>query len=223
MLAVIKLGNPMRHYTMMKLRIATGLGLVLFMATMIGGAVRVSHAQDDQGGVTLADLAGKFAARGSGSLTLCFNAGHTALQDCATAPIVQPFNFARIEQETRDAAGNSCGFPIVTSAPVSGTKFPAGVSTATIVGTTTSFDPTTGSGTISLKGYHGGTCNGAVFDSTGATQTNTAKFSFLVSDSGNRIEAISTSASYVTTAFSVAGSVQGLVLSETFIRQGTQN
>ena len=208
---------------LMKLLIATGLGLLLFMATLIG-PVRVSHAQDDQGGVTLASLAGKFAARGSGSLTLCFNSGFTALADCSlsTSNLV-PFNFARIEQETRDAAGNSCGFPIVTSAPVSGTKFPAGVSTATVVGTTTSFDPTTGSGTISLKGYHGGTCNGAVFDSTGATQTNTAKFSFLVSDSGNRIEFILTSISYVTSAFSVAGSVQGLVLSETFIRQGTQN
>ena len=42
---------------LMKLRIATGLGLVLFMATMIGGPVRVSQAQDNQGGVTLADLA----------------------------------------------------------------------------------------------------------------------------------------------------------------------
>jgi len=207
---------------LMKLRLAIGLGLVLFMATMIGGAVEVSHAQDDQGGVTLASLAGKFAARGSGSLTLCFNAMHTALQDCATAPIVVPYNFARIEQETRDAAGNSCGVPTVTSAPVAGTIFPAGLSTATIVGTTT-FDPTTGSGTISLKGYHGGTCIGALFDSAGATQTNTGTFRFLVSDSGNRIEAIATSVSYMNSAFSVAGSVKGLVLSETFIRQGTQN
>jgi hypothetical protein len=207
---------------LMKLRIGTRLGLLLFMATMIGGAVRVSHAQDDQGGVTLASLAGKFAARGSGSLTLCFNTGFTALQDCATAPHLVPYNFARIERETRDAAGNSCGVPIVTSAPVAGTTFPAGVSTATIVGTTTSFDPTTGSGTINLKGYHGGTCIGADFDSTGATQTNSATFKFLVSDSGNRIEAISTSASYINSAFSVAGSVQGLVLSETFIRQGTE-
>ncbi len=207
---------------LMKLRLATGLGLLILMATMIGGAVRVSHAQDDQGGITLANLAGKFAARGSGSLTLCFNAGHTALQDCATAPIVVPYNFVRIEQETRDAAGNSCGVPTVTSAPVAGTTFPAGVSTGTMVGTTT-FDPTTGRGTISINGYHGGTCIGALFDSTGAIMTNTATFTFLVSDSGNRIEAISTSVSYINSAFSVAGSVKGLVLSETFIRQGTQN
>ena len=77
---------------MMKLRIATGLGLVLFMATMIGGPVRVSQAQDDGGGVTLADLAGKFSARGSGFLTLCRNATLTAPQDCATAPNLVPVN-----------------------------------------------------------------------------------------------------------------------------------
>src|SRR5260370_12276301 len=220
----MKLGSKgVRSMKLMKLGLAIGLGLLILMATMIGGAVRVSHAQDDQGGVTLASLAGKFAERGSGSVRLGFNAAHTSLQDCATAPIVVPYNFAGIEQETRDAAGNSCGVPTVTSAPVAGTTFPAGVSTGTIVGTTTSFDPTTGRGTISVNGYHGGTCIGALFDSTGATLTNTAAFTFLVSDSGDRIEFINTSASYINSAFGVAGSVKGLGLSQTFIRQGTQN
>jgi hypothetical protein len=64
---------------MMKLRIATGVGLLLFMATMIGGPVRASQAQDDGGGVTLASLAGKFAGRASGFETLCYNATFTAL------------------------------------------------------------------------------------------------------------------------------------------------
>ena len=78
---------------MMKLRIATGVGLLLFMATMIGGPVRVSHAQDGGGGVTLASLAGQFAARGGGFFTRCVNADSTAPEDCATAPNVVPFNF----------------------------------------------------------------------------------------------------------------------------------
>jgi len=52
---------------MMKLRIATGLGLVLFMATIVGGLVGVSQAKADKDKVPdLADLAGNFAAR------LCF-------------------------------------------------------------------------------------------------------------------------------------------------------
>src|SRR5229473_6067635 len=208
----------MRHHTMMKLRIATGLGLVLFMATMIGGPVRVSQAQDD-GGVTLASLAGNYAGRGSGFFTLCFNTGFTALEDCATAPHQVPFNQTGIFHRTGDAAGNFCGVITVAIAPVSGTKFPAGVSASTTVGSTTSFDPTTGSGTQSFSRYHGGTCSGAVFDMTGATKVGTTTSSFVVSDSGDRIESIITSFSTVTSAVSVAGSAQGNVFSTTAIRQ----
>ena len=80
------------------------------------------------------------------------------------------------------------------------------------IATTTSFDPTTGSGAASLSRYHGGSCNGAAFDKTGATLTATGTFSFVVSDSGNRIEVIATSWNQVT------GAVTGVVLSQTFIR-----
>src|SRR5713101_4674906 len=59
--------------TMIKLRIATGLGLLLLMATLIGGPVGTSRAQAGDGGVTLASLAGKFETKGSGSETVCFN------------------------------------------------------------------------------------------------------------------------------------------------------
>ena len=47
---------------------------VLFIPTIIGGPIKMSHAQDDGGSGTLASLAGKFAARGSGFQTVCFNA-----------------------------------------------------------------------------------------------------------------------------------------------------
>ena len=94
---------------LMKLRIATGLGLLLFMATMIGGPVRVSQAQDDEG-VTLASLAGKFAGRGSGFLTICFSAGvPISCSSVSPVPTLVPFNDTTIWQQTRNAAGNSCG------------------------------------------------------------------------------------------------------------------
>src|SRR5712692_7574616 len=151
--------------TMMKLRIAIGLGLVLLMATMIGGPVRVSQAQDDQG-VTLADLAGKFAGRGYGFATICSSAGGPV--SCSSvSPTLVPFNDTLIWQLTRDAAGNSCGVTTETLAPVSGTTHPAFVNTRTHVGTNASFDPTTGSGTETFKRYRGGSCIGAAFDKTG--------------------------------------------------------
>ena len=94
---------------MMKVRIAIGFGLVLFMATMIGGPVKVSQAQDD-GGVTLASLAGKFSARGGGFQTTCVNATMTAPAACASVPEAQRVlnNLLNIAHFTRDAAGNAC-------------------------------------------------------------------------------------------------------------------
>ena len=199
---------------MMKLRIATGVGLLLFMATMIGGPVRVSHAQDDEGGVTLASLAGKYAARFDGFLTICLSAGvPISCASVSPVPTSVALNFREILQSSRDAAGNSCAVNTSTTAPVSGTKFPANVNPHIDVFTNTSFDPKTGSGTESVSSYHGGSCNGAAFDSAGATLTATGTFSFVVSDSGNRIESI------VKTFSSVTDSVKGVVISGTFIRQ----
>jgi hypothetical protein len=216
----------MRHYIMMmKLRIATGLGLLLIVATMIGGPVRVSQAQDDQGDVTLASLAGNFAGRGGGVFTACFSAGGVLpLVSCSSVspvPTPVPLNDTHVWQLTRDAAGNSCGVMTEAFARVSGQKIPARVNARTHVGTTTSFDPTTGSGTESFSRYAGGSCIGATFDSKGATLTSTGTGSFVVSHSGNRIEFLWTGYASVASALTnnVAGSAQGLVYSDTFIRQ----
>jgi hypothetical protein len=213
----------MRNQAMIKLRGATGLGLLLFIATMIGGSVAVSPAQAKEGGDTLASLEGSFAGRGSGSSTICFNATFTAAADCATAPNVVPFNSTVVEQFTRDAAGNSCGVLIESIAPLVGTQFPASVNLRTDVGTST-FNPTTGVGNYTFSLYSGGTCTGADFDSTGADLAATGTSTFVVSDSGDRIEIIYTSISTVTDAAigNVAGALQGFVLSQTAIRQKTR-
>jgi len=203
---------------LMKLRLATGLGLVIFMATMIGGPVRVSQAQDDEGGVTLASLAGKFAGRFNGFVTICLSAGvPISCSSVSPVPTAVAFNVTEIEQITSDAAGNSCAVSTSTAAPVSGTTSPALVNTPITVRTNTSFDPTTGSGTESASSYVGGHCNGAVFDMTGATKVATFTDSFDVSDSGNRIEVI------VNTYNAAGGIVEGVVDSGTFIRQHPQN
>ena len=213
MLAVIKLGNPMENNTMMKLRIATGVGLFLFMATAACGPVEMNRARtSDGGGVTLASLAGKFASKGSGSYTICFGANLSTV-DCASSPHQEvPFNMTSVAHGTRDAAGNSCGVTALTITPTDARVFGAYFTrlnfARTSVSTTTSFDPTTGSGSAEFSQYHGGSCAGAAFDSTGAILTNTGTQSFMVSDSGNRIDAIVTSFSMVTSPFGVAGSMK---------------
>jgi hypothetical protein len=227
MFAVIKLGNPMRLYTMIKLRMATGLSLLLFMATMIGGPVRMSQARANDGGVTLASLAGKFETRTSGSLTLCYNESFTEAVDCASALHQEVhFKVTSVGHGTRDAAGNACGVTSVsstltgTAVAVYAAKFPTRLNVQrTNVSTTTSFDPTTGSGTATFRQYREKSCIGAGFDITGAVLAATGTLSFMVSDSGNRIETILTSISYVPSSFSIAGSMKETVAKATSIRQ----
>ena len=167
----------------------------------------------DGGGVTLASLAGKFASKGSGSYTICFGASLSATVDCASSPHQEvPFNMTAVAHGTRDAAGNSCGVTALTITPtdarVFGTYFTRLNFARTNVSNTISFDPTTGSGSSSFNQYRGGRCVGAVFDSTGAVLTGTGMQSFMVSDSGNRIDNIVTSFSMVTSPFGVAGSMK---------------
>ena len=196
---------------MIKLRMATGVGLLLFTAAMVSGPAGMSRAQANGGGVTLASLAGKFETKGSGSVTLCFTNNFTTEVDCASGLHQEVlFKVTAVSHGTRDAAGNFCAVATLTSTPTDGpdygAKFPARVNfTRTNVSTTTSFDPATGSGSNSFSQYLGGRCVGAVFDSTGATLVSTGTQSFMVSDSGNRIETIITSLSFVTSPFGVAG------------------
>ena len=179
---------------MMKLRIAAGLGLVLFMATMIGGPVGVSQAQGRRRRhPALARLAGNFAGRGGGFFTACING------PCfSPGSSLSPNSDTAILHTTRDAAGHSCEVITETFGRVSGEP-DFNVQTRTVVGTTTTFDPTTGSGSENFSRYNGGSCSGAVWDGTG-TLTATGTDSFVVSDSGNRIETIFTSYRPVTAA-----------------------
>lgn len=196
---------------MMKLRIATGVGLLFFIATAACGPVEMNRARTGDGGsATLASLAGKFALKSSGSYTICFGASRSTV-DCASSPHQEvPFNMTAVAHYIRDAAGNSCGVTALTITPTDARvfHFTRLNFASTAVSTTTSFDPTTGSGSDNVSQYHGGRCVGAAFDSTGAILTGTGTQSFMVSDSGNRIDAIVTSFSMVTSPFGVAGSMK---------------
>lgn len=57
---------------------------------------------------------------------------------------------------------------------------------------TVTFDPTTLTGTTSVIGYVGGSCDGAVFNSEGATKRYSADVKFVISDSGKRIDGSAT-------------------------------
>ena len=96
----------------------------------------------------------------------------------------------------RDSAGNGCGTHtavVAFSPPVPQAPF---VVPVTHVFKVTKYDPTTGIGDQSLTEYSGGTCNGAIFNNTGATLSVTGTLHFVVSEGGNRIDNIVTSLNF---------------------------
>jgi hypothetical protein len=130
---------------------------------------------------------------------------------CATGscPVI---NIIEIGSTVRDKSGNACG----THTGVVNTVPPAGapqIAPITHVMHVIHYDPSTGTGDMSLTEYFGGACNGAALNSTGATKVVDGILHFVVSNGGNRIDSIVTSLSLV------GGSVGGYSISFTEMQQ----
>ncbi len=89
-----------------------------------------------------------------------------------------------------DELGHTCTSASETIA-VPGTTFRI-TEDVTLVGTLETYDPGSQTGTASVVGYAGGSCDGAVFNATGATQRYSANAKFVVSDGGKRIDGTAT-------------------------------
>jgi hypothetical protein len=146
-------------------------------------------------GIPLKALAGNYSFTCQGTFTICLNSGGTAVEDCGTAgALVVPLTDLEVGEVTRDAKGNSCStfLDVSSSLPV-GKNPPSVTPIHPAVGKTTSYDPATGTGDISLDEYTGGKCNGSAFDSTGATKTGTSTSHFAASNGGKRFDIVLTS------------------------------
>jgi hypothetical protein len=130
---------------------------------------------------------------------------------CATGscPVI---NIIEIGSSVRDKSGNACGThtAVVNTVPPAGTPTVASI---THVMQVINYDPSTGTGDLSLTEYFGGSCNGAAFNSSsGGTQVVTGTLHFVVSNGGNRIDSI-------VTLLHVAGGAGGYSLKFKEMRQ----
>lgn len=114
---------------------------------------------------------------------------------CITLNIIEAGNMVR------DAAGNACGnhAAVVTTIPPNAGS-PIVVPAVLTVLKVLNYDAATGTGDASLSEYSGGSCNGALFDATGATQIVSGTLHFTVSsgetsNGGARIDSILTALS----------------------------
>jgi len=161
-------------------------GLVFFAAQWAGASE----------GIPLKALAGNYSFTCQGSLAVCLNPGTGGPVDCPTfsGPLVEPLTYLGVGALTRDANGHSCSTFIdgTSSLPVG--KTPPSVSLVQASpGTTSNYDPATGTGDISFTGYSGGKCNGSTFDSSSATETGTSAGHFAASNGGKRFDLVFTS------------------------------
>ena len=137
------------------------------------------------GGIALPS--GHFSFTSQGSEANCSGGS------CVTLNIIEAGNMVR------DSAGNACGShtAVVTFTPATPGS-PIVVPSVMTVLTLLNYDPATGTGDASLSEYNGGSCNGAIFNAAGATQTVSGSLHFTVSNGengngGDRIDSVLTS------------------------------
>lgn len=139
---------------------------------------------DGQG---IPEPSGTYAISGHGSFALCLNPSENfAAGACGASGVTAyPASFEQVGTITY-ASGMGCEsdyqvLAALPSSPVYGVLNTNIVSlNAHTVVTITNYDSTTGVGTASTIGYTGGSCNGATFDSSGATETSTGTIQIVV-------------------------------------------
>jgi len=171
-------------------------GLAIAVVVMGGSRLRAQVGSTGSSGIPLSSLAGNFAGEGSNNYGICFNSNFTAVQSCSRTPLAQivPFVDNATNQGTVNTNGGSCSKIVDVSAPRFPGPQPAEVNNYIAVGVTTSYNPAIGSGNTSFKFYIAGpgvTCQGATFINTAhAPVIFTATNHFVVSERGNRLDAV---------------------------------
>jgi hypothetical protein len=190
---ILPQSDPKEGVTMKKLMVI----LLASYALVISQGVREVIADEEEPhGLPLSALAGTYAATFQGSIVFCF-------QDTPPFPPAKcgstgstgvPFSLLQVGAVTRDTKGNACATLTETLADLLVNTSPPFVLVIHTVGKVTSYDPTTGTGDVSVTIYSGGKCKGTIFDSTGATVQATTTSHFAASNHGKRVDFISTSA-----------------------------
>ena len=86
------------------------------------------------------------------------------------------------------ASGSGCGTDTEIFSALPPSALPSTTNPETVVVKVTNYSSTTGIGTASYTGYSGGSCNGASFDSSGATEIASGTLQFVVTEGGKQVE-----------------------------------
>jgi hypothetical protein len=142
--------------------VSTKLGAWLAAASvgLLTSTTSIDTVRARDKGLSLADLAGPISGSGGGFLTVCLNANLSPTACTDPSSVAIQFNDAQVLQGTRDTDGNYCiaftdvdaplGVVSRQGAPLGGSTLAATVTDFIVTGSTTSYDPTTGRGSIDM-------------------------------------------------------------------------
>lgn len=147
--------------------------------------------QSEAGGIP--NPPGTFSITGHGSYAYCVDPKTFAAEPCTTkGTLVLGFSFAQAGVEIRDLTGACISTTAVSSPLPPSALSPLVNSTDHLAIKLLNYDAATGTGDVSYIGYSGGKCVGAKFNKKGATEINSGTNHFVVSQNGNRIDAVTT-------------------------------
>jgi hypothetical protein len=176
---------------MKKLLVILIAGLVL----IISQGLRQVTAGDDDEGIPLRELAGKYSDTLHGNFALCLDPTNNFAEiSCAnTKAVIFPQGTVDVGNETDDSKGNSCETYTETDTDIPPDLSPPFVAVFHGVAKVTSYDPATGSGEVIFTNYSDGKCVGAVCIGC-KTVASSGTAHFVASDhGGRRVDFVTTS------------------------------
>jgi hypothetical protein len=176
---------------MKKLFTVLFLVLVFALVFLLSQAPIKVAAVEEEGAIPASALRGNYADALHGSFALCLNSSFVEVSCTSTGATVFPQSIVTAGHVAIGKSG-ACetGTEIISDLPVD--ISPPAVIPFQNVAKPIDYDPKTGTGDSSETTYTGGKCNGAQFDSTGATVISTGTVHFVASDNGKRIEGVVT-------------------------------
>jgi hypothetical protein len=134
------------------------------------------------------ELNGQYSIARHGSLALCLNPTTFANESCSKSGVfVYPLTDIAVGSITYES-GSGCGTDTEIFSALPPNATPSTPGPETIVVKVTKYNSTTGIGSASYTGYSGGSCDGANFDSSGATVIATATLQFVVTRGGWQVD-----------------------------------
>jgi hypothetical protein len=165
--------------------------LVAIFASVI--SENLSRVAAGEGEIPLSVLAGGYASTVQGSIAVCLDPTTSLEESCTTAGalVIRSTSLA-VGKITIDNQGILCAeySQVISNLPVGAS--PPRVRAVNIDAKTLNYDPASGTGDWPYTSYSGGKCNGATFDSMGATLRGTGTVHFVASGNGKRIDGIFT-------------------------------